>query len=413
MSADEKKAKSKSKKPKKWIKLRHSVVRNILYFTLGTYSRIKYRTKVEKFKEQEKRPYLVLLNHQTPFDQFFVGMSFRGPLYYLATEDIFSNGFVSSLIRYLAAPIPIKKQTMDVRAVINCMKVSKEGGTIVIAPEGNRTYSGKTEYMSPSITALARKLGNPIVLYRLEGGYGVQPRWSDVVRKGKMRAYVYRVIKPEEYATMTDDELFAAIKDGLDVNEAVADATFYHKKSAEYLERALYTCPFCGLSELESHNDTVKCLKCGREVRYLPTKELEGVGFEFPHRFVNDWYEAQKTFMNSLDVREYNEKRMYLDHAEIREVIPYKNKNIVFENAALSLYGDRIEVESGDEKLVWDFENVRSAACLGRNKLNVYYGDKIYQIKGGKRFNSLKYVHVYHRCKNIMQGEMDCEFLGL
>ena len=106
-----------------WIKFRHKVVRNALYPILGTYSRWRYHIKVEIFRGQEKRPYLILLNHQTPFDQFFVGMSFRGPIYYLATEDLFSNGWVSSLIRYLIAPIPIKKQTTDVRAVINCLQV--------------------------------------------------------------------------------------------------------------------------------------------------------------------------------------------------------------------------------------------------------------------------------------------------
>ena len=131
-------------KPKKWIKFRHRIVRNILYAILYPYSRIKYGITIEKFKKQKNTPYLVLLNHQTPFDQFFVGMSFNGPIYYLATEDIFSMGFVSSIIRYLVAPIPIKKQTSDVKAVKQCIRVAREGGTICIAPEGNRTYSGRT-----------------------------------------------------------------------------------------------------------------------------------------------------------------------------------------------------------------------------------------------------------------------------
>ena len=160
---------SKSKKNGKWLRWRHGVVRNILNVTLGVYAKIKYNIKVTKFKEQQKgRPYLILMNHQTAFDQFFIGMAFKGPVYYLASEDLFSNGWVSSLIRYLVAPIPIKKQTTDVRAILNCIKVSREGGTIAIAPEGNRTYSGRTEYMSPSIVSLARKLAVPIALFRIE-----------------------------------------------------------------------------------------------------------------------------------------------------------------------------------------------------------------------------------------------------
>ena len=227
---------SKNNKKKNWLKFRHRVVRNVLNLTLGVYARAKYRIKIERFREQQKRPYLVLYNHQTAFDQFFVGMAFKGPIYYLTSEDIFSKGWVSSLIRYLVAPIPIKKQTTDVKAIMNCIRVSKEGGTIAIAPEGNRTYSGKTEYMSPTIAPLARKLGMPIALYRLEGGYGVHPRWSDTVRRGKMRGYVSRVIYPEEYENLSDDELFKLISDGLYVNEACADSAYRGKVLAEYPE---------------------------------------------------------------------------------------------------------------------------------------------------------------------------------
>ena len=400
-------------KKKKWIKFRHRVVRNLLYILLKPYSRFKYGIKVERYREQKKHPYLILLNHQTPFDQFFVGMAFRGPIYYLATEDIFSNGPVSSLIRYLVAPIPIRKQTTDVKAIMTCLRVAKEGGTLSIAPEGNRTYSGRTEYMSPSIAPLARKLGMPIALFRIEGGYGAQPRWSDVVRKGKMRAYVSRVISPEEAKALSDDELFAANRDGLYVDEAVCDTEFYHKRCAEYLERAVYVCPFCGLSRFESHGDRVTCLNCHREIRYLPSKELEGIGFDFPYRFVADWYDAQKDFINALDVSEYDGQAMYEESVSYFEVIPYKKKNLLCEQATLSLYGNRMEIACGGDVREWRFDQISAVTVLGRNKLNVYDGDKIYQIKGGKRFNALKYVHIYHRCKNIAKGEKHEQFLGL
>ena len=73
----------KKKKREKWLKFRHRVVRNILSFTLGIYSKHKYGIKVEKFRDQEKRPYLILMNHQTAHDQFFVILSsLRGYLLY-------------------------------------------------------------------------------------------------------------------------------------------------------------------------------------------------------------------------------------------------------------------------------------------------------------------------------------------
>ena len=398
---------------KKWIKFRHRIVRNIAYVLLAPYSKIKYGIKVECFREQKNRPYLILMNHQTPFDQFFVGMAFHGPIYYLATEDIFSNGIVSSLIKYLVAPIPIKKQTADIKAIKSCIRVAKEGGTIAIAPEGNRTYSGRTEYMSPAIAPLARKLGMPIALYRIEGGYGVQPRWSDVVRRGKMRGYVSRVIMPEEYAKLSDDELFALIRDGLYVNESVVDQTYHHARLAEYLERAIYVCPFCGLSEFESDKDVVRCKRCNRAIRYLPSKELEGIGFDFPYRFVAEWYDAQAEFINALNVLEYEKEPIYRECVDWYEVIPCKKKLLISKDSELSLYGDRIEIKNVAFQTICRFDESSTVTVLGRNKLNIYFGDKIYQIRGGKRFNALKYVHIYHRYKNLVNGDGNGKFLGL
>ena len=397
------------KKQKKWVKFRHRVFRGILYCTLGVYTRIKYNVKVDKFSEDVKGPYLILFNHQTAFDQFFVGMSFREPVYYMASEDIFSNGWVSSIIRYLVAPIPIKKQTTDVRAILNCMKVVKEGGTIAIAPEGNRTYSGETVYMSPTIAPLARKLGVPVVLYRIEGGYGVHPRWSDTVRRGKMHSYVPRVITPEEYGNMTDDELFSEIERGLHVNEATVSGEYRGKHLAEYLERTLYVCPSHGISRFETHGDIIECKECGRRVRYTSTKELVGEGFEFPYRFVKEWYDHQSDVVNSIDPHDYSGSEHYTDTVDFYEVIPYKRKQLIREGAELSLADGGISI--GGE--LYNFDDISSIAVLGRNKLNVYHGGKIYQMKGDKRFCALKFVHIYHRYNNVKKGDKNVQFLGL
>ncbi len=404
----------KKKNRKKWIKYRHRVVRNLAYAVLYPYSKWRYGITAEPFKEQGDRPYLILLNHQTAFDQFFVGMSFRGPVYYLASEDLFSNGLVSSLIRWLVAPIPIKKQTTDVAAVMNCIRVAKEGGTIAIAPEGNRTYSGRTEYMSPAIASLARKLKLPIALYRIEGGYGVHPRWSDGVRKGKMRSYVSRVIEPEEYEQLTNDQLFELIETGLAVDEGVSEAVFTSNKRAEYLERALYVCPYCGLTEWESHGNETQCKRCRRKVTYGTDKRLSGVGFSFPFEYVTQWYDYQKEFVSALDLTAHTQEPLYRDTATLLEVIVYKRKRPLRKQADVRLYGDRMVIDEGcEEPLVFPFDSVSAVAVLGRNKLNVYHGDRVYQLKGSKRFNALKYVNFCFRYKSLCNKEENTAFLGI
>ena len=399
---------------KPWVRPRHAVITAIARRVMGPAIRHMYGVQAETYTGPDTEPCLILYNHQTPCDQFFVGMSFHRPVYYLATEDIFSKGWISSLLRWAVAPIPFIKQTTDTNALGLMMKVAREGGSIAIAPEGNRTYSGKTEYMSPAITFLARRMRLPIVLYRIEGGYGVQPRWSDGIRKGHMRGYAAEVIRPEEYAKMTGQELFSRIRKGLDVCEASADGTYASDRLAEFLERVVYVCPFCGLSSFRSSGNEIACLKCGRKTRYHEDKHLEGIGFELPFAFVNDWYEYQKKFVNGLDLRRFCEAPMYEDEVSVFQVIVYQKKKMLEKQARLRLYGDRIEMEGGDGKnQVMPYDSIAFVALIGRNRLNLSFGGTVYQFRGDQRFNAMKYMHMYYRYRNMTGENSDGEFLGL
>lgn len=396
-------------KNKNWLRFRHKVVTALLVPPFGIYVRWKYGIKIEKFKDQGKRPYLIVMNHQTAYDQFFVALTFNRPVYYLASEDIFSLGWVSRLIEWLVAPIPIRKQTTDLQAVKNCIRIAKEGGTICLAPEGNRTFHGKPVYINPAIGGLAKKLGLPIAIFRIEGGYGIHPRWSDVVRKGNMRSRVSRVIEPEEYADLSNKQLFELICSQLHVNEACVTGEYHHEKNAEFLERVFYVCPKCGLSEFESNGDILRCKKCGLAVRHLPTKELEGLGSPFPHRFVADWYEWQNDYINSLDLLNMTNEPLYEESVRLSLVHACKDKQILKENAVIRLYGDRVTVDDREFR----FDTISALTILGKNKLNLYDGSEILQIKGSKRFNGLKYLNFYHRYKNMTTGDHNGKFLGL
>ena len=63
--------------------------------------------------------------------------------------------------------------------------------------------------------------------------------------------------------------------------------------------------------------------------------------------------------------------------------------------------------------MILNFDDISVAAVLGKNKANIYWQDKIYQLKGNDRFNALKYVNFYYRFKNISRGDFDGKFLGL
>ena len=104
---------------------------------------------------------------------------------------------------------------------------------------------------------------------------------------------------------------------------------------------------------------------------------------------------------------------MYEEKVSISEVIPSVKKIPHSKNTDISLYGNRIIMKTEKETLTLPFDETSTVTVLGKHKLNIYHGGKIYQIKGDKRFNALKYVHIYHRYKNICKGEENVKFLGL
>ena len=395
-----------------WIKPWHGLVRNIAFSILEPYAKWKYHISIEKLKNPNKRPFLILMNHQTAFDQFFIGMAVDGPVYYLATEDIFSLGWISRVLDFLVAPIPIKKQTTDLKAIKNCVKIAKEGGTIALFPEGNRTFHGRTLYFKPSIVKLIRLIKLPVVTMRIEGGFGVQPRWSDVVRRGTMKAYPSRIFEPEEYVLLSDEEFFQQLQDELYVDEAGCnDGHFYHHKNAEYMERFLYVCPDCGLTTFKSKGNIVQCQKCHRKIKYLPNKMLQGISKSFPFKTIGEWYDYQCDYIHQLDLHPYHAKPMYEDYVNIFQVVLYKYKKRLRTNTKITLFGDRILLDD----ICLNFDSISSITVLGKNKLNIYTDSLVYQLKGSKSFNALKYVNIYFHYLNSRKGDDENyeQFLGL
>lgn len=397
------------KEKKRWVRFRHRVAVWLVHTFFGPYVRWKYHIHTEPFREEGKRQYLILMNHQTGYDQFFVGLTFRQPVYYIASEDIFSLGWVSDLIRWLVAPIAIRKQTTDIKAVKDCIRVAREGGSICLAPEGNRTFHGRTVHMNPAIASLAKKLGMPIAFFRIEGGYGIHPRWSDVVRGGSMSSRVSRVMEPEEYADLTKEQLVKIIERELFVDEGRITGAYPHPKNAEFLERAMYVCPECGLTTFESNGDIIRCCKCDRRIRHLPTKELEGIGFDFPHRFVADWYDWQNEYIANADLHQLTEAPVYEETVQLSRVHVYKYKELLKEEAVVRLYGDRITIDDRE----FPFDTLGAVVVLGKNKVNLYAGEEVLQLKGSSRFNAVKYVNFFHKYKNVKSGDEHGKFLGL
>ena len=122
-----------------------------------------------------------------------------------------------------------------------------------------------------------------------------------------------------------------------------------------------------------------------------------------------DWYDWQNDYIADADLSSLTEAPVYEETVELRKVHVYKYKELLKEKAVVRLYGDRITLDDRE----FSFEDLNAVVVLGKNKVNLYTGNDVLQLKGNKRFNALKYVHFFHKYKNTIAGDTNGKFLGL
>ena len=380
---------STKKKQKHWVKKRHAAVFAFLRFAMAPFLWLRYHYRAEKAPIR-KGPCIVLSNHQATMDPFFISKAFPFQLYFYASDDLF-NLKVSPLIRYLAAPIPKSKSVADLKAVMISLRVLREGGAIGITPEGNRTLSGRLWEMGDSVAKLVKTAKVPLVLFNLCGGYGTDPRWGVKIRRGtKFVGRVRRILTPEEYAGMSDEELFGIIKNELDVDDTLSGERYKSRRRAEYIERALYMCPVCGsIGTIHSHGTGFCCTSCKTEAEY--TEDLKISPPVGGYSRIYEWYEWER---QEIVRRILGGEKISDGDILFRESVKLQKK-IKLPGNTVILDKDSLMISGGGTETRYPLAEIDAITAVGKKKFNFYYKGKILQVKGGKRFCAIKYVHAF------------------
>ena len=380
---------STKKKQKPWVKKRHAAVFAFLRFAMAPFLWLRYHYRAEKAPIR-KGPCIVLSNHQATMDPFFISKAFPFQLYFYASDDLF-NLKVSPLIRYLAAPIPKSKSVADLKAVMISLRVLREGGAIGITPEGNRTLSGRQWEMGDSVAKLVKTAKVPLVLFNLCGGYGTDPRWGVKIRRGtKFVGRVRRILTPEEYAGMSDEELFGIIKNELDIDDTLSGERYKSRRRAEYIERALYMCPVCGsIGTIHSHGTGFCCTSCKTEAEY--TEDLKISPPVGGYSRIYEWYEWER---QEIVRRILGGEKISDGDILFRESVKLQKK-IKLPGNTVTLDKDSLMISGGGAETRYPLAEIDAITAVGKKKFNFYYKGKILQVKGGKRFCAIKYVHAF------------------
>ncbi|HEY8395310.1 MAG TPA: lysophospholipid acyltransferase family protein [Bacilli bacterium] len=390
-----------------WTKFRHKVAFAILRPILKIYLRIKYGYKTRRYR-LEKGPYLLLFNHTTNLDPLMMALSFKGPIYFVTNNDLFNIPFVSRLLKYLANPIPKAKALRDISTVKTCIKVAREGGKIGIAPEGNRTYSGRLAHIDKSIVKLIKLLKIPVVLYNIKGGFGVNPRFSRKLRKGKMFGEINRILSVREIQEYSEEEIYEMVVKGLTVDEVGLNFTYRGEALAENLESVFYVCPVCNdIREMESKGNHFGCKECGLSVEYTENLRFRTEDERFKFETVADYYSYQEEFIRNADVM----KITFTDYPIVlKEIVNNLREEIL--QGSISFNHKELRVWNDKSEIIIKYEDILSFAIVYQNTLIINLEKQTYQVSAGPSFNALKYVHLFYQIRNYKEGVKN-GFLGI
>lgn len=205
-------------------------------------------------------------NHGTFFDPWLIGHLSPYPLSIMMNEEGFrAPKFVQWYLRNVGA-FPKKKGESDVGAMKYTLKTLKEGYPVLIFPEGQTTWDGKTQPIYGGIESIIKRSKLPLVMMRITGNFISKPWWSENSRKGKVT--IHRdILSPEQLAQMKKEEIRDAVirfisNSDLE-NEEMKQVEFTGQPAAERINRFMWMCPSCMVEDhIKGEGDKVFCTKC-------------------------------------------------------------------------------------------------------------------------------------------------------
>ncbi len=245
---------------------------------------------------RRRTPFVLLANHSFALDVVHVPMPFRITPQIVASRDMFVHPFDRFALTYVARCIMAPKGGGDVRTVKELVRAVSAGYPVLLFPEGDVSFFGRSVDLPKSTAMLVRKLGLDVITCRVSGGYLSAPRWARAPRSRRAITLNYELaITAEEAATLSLGELHEAIGARLAHDEyavqRVAMVGHPAPRGAEGLEDVLYVCPACrGVACMETSGNELRCGRCGTRGTVDEYGFIHGFAYDNPA----DWDSFQR-----------------------------------------------------------------------------------------------------------------------
>lgn len=170
-------------------------------------AKLFYRLRTEgRLRVPSEGPVVLLANHTSLFDPPLVGGATRRQLSYLARDTLFV-GPLGWLIRSYDA-VPVDRGGSGIAGIKATLKRLKQGGAILLFPEGTRSDDGEMKAFKPGFVSLVRRAKATIQPIGFDGPFAVWPKGAKRPRlTGRVAMHYGEPIPYTEVADLDDDAL--------------------------------------------------------------------------------------------------------------------------------------------------------------------------------------------------------------
>jgi 1-acyl-sn-glycerol-3-phosphate acyltransferase len=163
---------------------------------------------------------LLISNHLSYLDVFALGLLVPRRLNYVARSTLFLP-VLGALIRSVGG-FPIQREGMGASGLKETLRRLRNGGIVVLFPEGTRSRNGDLGPIKPGIAALATRARVPIVPAGLAGTFEAWPRRRPWPWPYPIRVHYGPAIVPEELAGLAPEAVVSLIRDRLLASQQIA-----------------------------------------------------------------------------------------------------------------------------------------------------------------------------------------------
>ncbi len=368
-----------------------------------TYVKYHYRfSKADRKHKFPKPPFMVVANHGTFFDPWFIGGYSHYPLSYMINNDVFRGKDMSAWYLRSIDSIPKKKGASDFKAMKATIERLNNKRAVCIFPEGQTTWDGETQLLYRGIEKIIKKVNCPLVMVRLQGNFLTKPWWADSLREGRILLH-FKTLEKKDIEQLSFDELFNTIKSYIYQND-IKDpqnlaVPFTGVKLAEGLERFVWICMHCGSEDtLVTSDNTIRCTSCKGSWDIDAHCRLSSNDPSFsclPD--LKDWSDMHKEKVQEFISNRENELTRSSDVTLQKE-----NSEQMFENkesGTLILFRERLLFETASTTLQWPVKEITDYVIQKKDIFEFSHNSEYYRFVFNKK-SPMKWIYYFRYLNN-------------